>query len=171
MREQCDGCIHRNERSAIACIVCHTKSTPENPRPGYQSNLRETKKQRYLNIAAQVARGSTCLRRQYGAIIVREDEIIATGYNGAPRGEPNCCDVGSCWREENGIPHGQQYERCVAVHAEMNAIISAARRDMIGATMYLVGYENGHRIAGVPCLICSRLIKNAGIAEVVTWEE
>lgn len=130
--------------------------------------MRASKKKRYLDIAAEVAKGSTCLRRQYGSIIVREDEIIASGYNGAPRGEPNCCDVGSCWREDNNIPHGERYEACKAVHSEMNAIISAARRDMIGATLYLVGIENGKRIKAEPCEICSRLIKNAGIAEVIT---
>lgn len=129
--------------------------------------MRASKKARYLGIAAEVAKGSTCLRRQYGAIIVREDEIIATGYNGAPRGDDNCCDVGECWRESHGIPHGEQYEKCVAVHAEMNAIISAARRDMIGSTLYLVGFENGKRIHAEPCLICAKLIKNAGIAEVI----
>ena len=89
----------------------------------------------YLNIAKAVSKRSTCLRRQYGAIIVKNDEIIATGYNGSARGEPNCCDEGVCWREAHNIPHGEQYEKCVAVHAEQNAIISAARRDMIGATM------------------------------------
>ena len=129
---------------------------------------RGTKKSRYLRIAAEVAQGSTCLRRQYGAVIVREDEIIATGYNGSPRGEANCCDVGSCWREANGVPHGQQYERCVAVHAEMNAIISAPRRDMIGSTLYLAGFQDGEPIKPEPCLICRRLIQNAGIKEVVT---
>lgn len=129
---------------------------------------RTDKKSRYLSIAAEVAQGSTCLRRQYGAVIVREDEIIATGYNGSPRGEANCCDVGSCWREANGVPHGQQYERCVAVHAEMNAIISAPRRDMIGSTLYLAGFQDGEPIKPEPCLICRRLIQNAGIKEVVT---
>lgn len=134
--------------------------------------VRASKKARYLGIAGEVARGSTCLRRQYGAIIVREDEIIATGYNGAPRGEPNCCDVGSCWREEHNIPHGQQYEKCVAVHAEANAIISAARRDMIGSTLYLAGWESGKRIENPePCEICAKLIKNAGIKEVIVCEQ
>lgn len=130
----------------------------------------ERKKNRYLGIAAEIAKGSTCLRRQYGAIIVREDEIIATGYNGSPRGEPNCCDVGTCWRAENNVPHGQRYEMCVSVHAEMNAIISAARRDMIGATMYLVGLEDGKPVEAKPCDICRRLIVNAGIKEVVTYD-
>jgi len=134
-------------------------------------NTRPSKNRYYLDIAAAVAQRSTCLRRQYGAIIVQNDEIIATGYNGAARGEPNCCDVGSCWREANGIPRGQQYEKCVAVHAEQNAIISAARSEMIGATMYIVGFENGKRIPAEPCLICQRMLQNAGIARVVTDDE
>lgn len=89
---------------------------------------RISKDEYYLSIAAAVARRSTCLRRQYGAVIIKNDEIISTGYNGAARGEPNCCDTGECWREANNIPHGEQYEKCVAVHAEQNAIISAARQ-------------------------------------------
>ena len=129
---------------------------------------RVDKRDYYLGIASQVAARSTCLRRQYGAVIVKDDEVISTGYNGAPRGEANCCDVGSCWRQQNNVPHGERYEMCVAVHAEMNAIISASRRDMIGSTMYLVGMEDGKPIPAEPCLICARLIKNAGIVEVVT---
>lgn len=125
----------------------------------------------YLNIAKAVSKRSTCLRRQYGAIIVKNDEIIATGYNGAPRGQTNCCDEGVCWREANGIPHGEQYEKCIAVHAEQNAIISAARRDMIGSTMYLYGEENGKPIDARPCEICAKMIANAGIDQVVCGEE
>lgn len=131
---------------------------------------RESKKARYLRIAAEVARGSTCLRRQYGAIIVREDEIIATGYNGAPRGDANCCDVGTCWRIEHNIPHGEQYEKCVAVHAEMNAIISAARRDMVGGTIYLVGRDarTGALLTdATSCFMCRRLVINSGLEKVV----
>ena len=134
--------------------------------------MRPSKNKYYLDIAAEVAKRSTCLRRQYGAIIVNNDEIIATGYNGAPRGEENCCDKGYCWREANHIPHGQQYEKCVAVHAEMNAIISAARKDMLGATLYLAGWEDGKRIdRPAPCAICSKLIKNAGITNIITTED
>ncbi|MCI7481507.1 MAG: cytidine deaminase, partial [Clostridium sp.] len=96
-------------------------------------------------------------------------EIISTGYNGAARGEPNCCDTGECWREANNIPHGEQYEKCVAVHAEQNAIISSARHEMLGSVLYLAGFDsNGELAAPSPCVICSRLIKNAGIAEVVS---
>ena len=122
----------------------------------------------YLSIAAEVARRSTCLRRQYGAVIVKNDEIVATGYNGAPRGDDNCCDVGECWREKNNVPHGEQYEKCVAVHAEANAIISASRNEMLGSSLYLAGFEGEGRPIDDPrpCLICTRMIKNAGIAKV-----
>lgn len=133
--------------------------------------MRQNKHKYYLDIAAEVAKRSTCLRRHYGAIIVKNDEIIATGYNGAARGESNCCDIYTeCPRASK--PHNSgDYSDCPAVHAEMNAIISAARRDMIGATLYLAGYENGQRIDGAtPCPICSRLIKNAGIKRVISSE-
>lgn len=135
---------------------------------------RPDKHQYYLDIAAQVAKRSTCLRRQYGAVIVKNDEIISTGYNGSARGVRNCCDIGECWREVHNIPHGEQYEKCVAVHAEQNAIISASRKDMIGATLYLVGFENGERIAGhqtKPCVICQRMLLNAGIHYIETDRE
>ena len=128
---------------------------------------RISKTEYYLNIAAAVAQRSTCIRRQYGAVIVNNDEIIATGYNGSPRGEENCCESGNCWRELNNVPHGERYEVCKSVHAEQNAIISASRTRMIGTTMYLVGFENGKEINAVPCDICRRLIKNAGIHKVV----
>lgn len=136
---------------------------------GLHMKDRITKDEYYLSIAASVAKRSTCLRRQYGAVIIQNDEIIATGYNGAARGEPNCCDTGVCWREANNIPHGEQYEKCVAVHAEQNAIISAARRDMLGSVLYLAGFDSSGELASPrPCIICSRLIKNAGISAVVS---
>lgn len=132
------------------------------------SKDRRNKDEYYLDIAASVAKRSTCLRRRYGAVIVNNDEIIATGYNGSPRGEKNCCDTGECWREAHHIPHGEQYEKCVSVHAEMNAIISAARKDMVGGTLYLMGFDDSNPIFhAVPCTICRRLIKNAGIKRVV----
>lgn len=123
----------------------------------------------YLDIAKTVTRRSTCLRRQYGAIIVKNDEVVATGYNGAPRGEINCCDCGFCQRDALGIPKGERYELCVSVHAEANAIISAARRDMIGATIYIVGIDakDGSYANPAPCLMCRRLIKNAGITKCI----
>lgn len=129
--------------------------------------MRISKQDYYLEIAATVAKRSTCLRRQYGAVIVKDDMIIATGYNGSARGEPNCCDIGTCWREEHNIPHGEQYEKCVAVHAEDNAI-SQAGRQAIGATLYLAGWENGQPVKAAPCMMCARKIKNAGIVEVVS---
>lgn len=131
---------------------------------------RISKDEYYRNIALAAARRSTCLRRQYGAVIVKGDNIIATGYNGSARGEPNCCDVGECWRQANNIPHGEQYEKCVAVHAEDNAI-SQAGREAIGATLYLAGLEDGKPIKAEPCMMCARKIKNARIKEVVTSEQ
>lgn len=125
----------------------------------------------YLSIARAVAERSTCLRRKYGAVIVKNDEIISTGYNGAPRGEVNCCDLGVCAREEAGIPHGERYEMCRSVHAEMNAIISASRNEMSGARLYLAGfdcYSEEWLQSPKPCTICARLIRNAGIEAVIT---
>lgn len=122
----------------------------------------------YLNIAAVVASRSTCLRRQYGAVIVKDNRIVSTGYNGAACGNPNCCDVGYCWRAENDIPHGERYEECKAVHAEANAIIKASPEEMDGATLYLSGFENGERMdCPNPCMMCGRLIANSGIDRVV----
>ena len=137
------------------------------------NNMRIDKDNYYLNIAEVVASRSTCLRKKYGAVIVNNDEIIATGYNGAPRGEPNCCDVGECYCRTHEVPvgaaaakHGAQYGSCVAVHAEQNAIISASRKDMQGATLYLACLSPD--IDPTPCNICDRMIKNAGIVRVVT---
>ena len=132
---------------------------------------RTSKQNYYLDIADSVLERSTCLRRKYGAIIVRNDEIISTGYNGAPRGRRNCSDLGRCTRETLRIPSGERYELCRSVHAEANAIISASRRDMIGATMYLAGREmkTGEIIEyPISCSMCRRMIINAGIATVVT---
>jgi dCMP deaminase len=130
---------------------------------------RPSKDEYYLGIAAKVAARSTCLRRQYGAVIVKDDVIVSTGYNGAARGEPNCSDNGECWRQQNGIPHGERYEFCKAVHAEANAIINGNRADMIGATLYLAGYEDGKPMnKPAPCVMCARMIMNARIERVVT---
>lgn len=131
---------------------------------------RTDKENYYLDIAETVMERSTCLRRKYGAIIVLNDEIISTGYNGAPRGRKNCGDLEYCTRENLKIPSGERYELCRSVHAEANAIISAARRDMIGATLYLTGTDaqTGELLAGTtPCTMCRRLIINAGISKVV----
>lgn len=124
----------------------------------------------YLDIAQTVAERGTCLRRNYGAIIVHNDEIISTGYVGAPRGRKNCSDLGFCIRQELKIPRGERYEMCRSVHAEANAIISASRRDMIGATLYLVGLEkqSGEIVANSCCCsMCKRMVINSGIKEVV----
>ena len=131
---------------------------------------RESKDNYYLSIAEAVLARSTCLRRKYGAVIVRDDEIISTGYNGSPRGASNCIDLGYCYRQQHEVPHGENYELCRSVHGEANAIISASRRDMIGATLYLAGQEaDGTPIADIaPCLMCYRLILNAGISTIVT---
>jgi dCMP deaminase len=125
---------------------------------------RTNKQNYYLDIADSVLERSTCLRRKYGAIIVRNDEIISTGYNGAPRGRRNCSDLGRCTRETLNIPSGQRYELCRSVHAEANAIISASRRDMIGATIYLVGRDartNELLRDAMSCSMCKRQIINA----------
>lgn len=124
----------------------------------------------YLDICETVLERGTCLRRNFAAIIVKNDEIIATGYTGAPRGRKNCCDLGYCRREELNIPRGTRYELCRSVHAEQNAIISARRQDMLGSTMYLVGKEvktNELVKNASPCSLCKRFIINSGIEKVV----
>ena len=129
---------------------------------------RINKTEYYLKSAETSALRSTCLRRRYGAVIVKNDEVISTGYNGAPRGEENCIDCGYCEREIRNIPKGERYELCVSVHAEQNAIISAARRDMIGGTIYIVGLETDGSYANpAPCTICRRQIVNAGITKCI----
>ena len=124
----------------------------------------------YLDIAQTVLERSTCRRRHYGAIIVRNDEIIATGYNGAPRGRINCDELGYCVREQLSSPSGERYELCRSVHAEANAIISASRRECIGATLYLCGRDaaSGQLLRDTTsCSMCRRNIINAGIAQVI----
>ena len=130
---------------------------------------RISKDEYYLGIAEAVLARSTCLRRKYGAVIVNNDEIVSTGYNGAPRGEQNCIDCGYCERERLNVPKGERYELCVAVHAEQNAVISASRKDTVGATIYIVGKEvaTGDYANPAPCMICRRMIKNAGIVRCV----
>lgn len=131
---------------------------------------RRDKHNYYLDIAQTVAERGTCLRRNYGAIIVNHDEIVSTGYVGAPRGRKNCSDIGHCIRQELNIPRGERYEICRSVHAEANAIISASRRDMLGATLYLVGLEadDGSIVANsCCCAMCKRMVINAGIVQVI----
>ena len=121
----------------------------------------------YLGIAYAVAAKSTCLKKHYGAVIVKNNEIIATGYNGPPRGEEHCAE---CTKKSGCGKDMEEYMSCPAVHAEMNAIISAARRDMIDSDLYLSGVDarSGAPVHPEPCKICERLIKNAGIAKVIT---
>ena len=131
---------------------------------------RISKENYYLDIAQTVLERATCLRRVYGAIIVKNDEIISTGYNGAPRGRKNCVDMGFCTREAMQIPRGERYELCRSVHAEANAIISAARRDMVGGTLYLVGRnaQTGELLHdATSCSMSRRLVINAGLSKVV----
>lgn len=131
---------------------------------------RRDKHNYYLDIAQTVLERGTCLRRNYGTIIVKNDEIISSGYTGAPRGRKNCSDIGFCMREKMDIPRGTHYELCRSVHSEANAIISASRRDMIGSILYLVGkdYKTGEFVKNAnSCTMCKRLIINAGIEQVV----
>ena len=131
---------------------------------------RISKENYYLDIAETVLERATCLRRVYGAIIVKNDEIISTGYNGAPRGRANCSDLGYCSREAMKIPRGERYELCRSVPAEANAIISASRRDMVGGTIYLVGRDarTGELLHdATSCMMCRRMVINSGLEKVV----
>lgn len=126
----------------------------------------------FLEIARLVAKRSTCLRRSYGAVIVKDNIIVGTGYNGAARGEPNCIDTGICARQEFNVPKGERYELCVAVHAEQNAIIAGDPVKMQGSTIYVSGYNfDDQPTSGEPCLLCKRMIKNAMISRVVYLDE
>lgn len=128
----------------------------------------------YLDLAEVVSKRTTCLRRRYGAVIVKNDEVISTGYVGAPRGRKNCTDLGFCIRQQMGIPRGERYELCRSVHAEANAIISASRDKMIDATLYLTGVEvsDGSYVANSCCCsMCKRMVINAGIKEVIIRDD
>lgn len=133
-------------------------------------SLRPSKHEYYLNIAKEVASRATCLRRKYGAVIVKNDIIISTGYNGAPRGTDNCIDLNYCRRDKLNIPRGENYELCRAVHSEMNAIINAEREKMIDSTLYLYGEyaSNGNIVENLDsCQLCKKIIINAGIKTVI----
>ena len=129
---------------------------------------RRGKNNYYLDIAEAILERGTCLRRNYGAIIVKNDEIISTGYTGAPRGRKNCIDLNYCAREKLNIPRGERYELCRSVHAEANAIISASRRDMIGATLYLVGKEKktGELIPDASSCAMCKLVWSGNLSKV-----
>ncbi|MBP3495137.1 MAG: cytidine deaminase [Clostridia bacterium] len=131
---------------------------------------RVSKNNYYLDIAQTVSERSTCLRRRFGAIIVKNDVIVSTGYNGAPRGRKNCNEIGSCTRDNLGIPKGERYEMCRSVHAEANAIIAASREQMLGATLYMccTDPKTEEMIGGMnSCMMCKRQIINAGISKVI----
>lgn len=131
---------------------------------------RVSKHNYYLDIAETVAERSTCLRKMYGAIIVKNDSIISTGYNGAPRGRKNCIDLGVCIRDNLGVPRGERYELCRSVHAEANAIIAASREQTLGATLYMVCINSKTRElepGTSSCMMCKRMVINAGISEVI----
>ena len=133
-------------------------------------NSRRDKHNYYLDIAQTVLERGTCLRRNYGAIIVNNDEIVSSGYTGAPRGRNNCMDLGFCMREKLNLPRGERYELCRSVHSEANAIISASRKEMLGGTMYLVGkdFHTGEIVENASsCAMCKRMIINAGIERVI----
>jgi len=122
----------------------------------------------FIEIAQVVAKRSTCLRRCYGSVIVKDRILISTGFNGSARGEANCVDVGQCVREKLKVPKGERYELCVAVHAEQNAIINGDPVKMKNSTIYIAGFNyDGTVASGEPCLMCRRMIKNAMIERVV----
>jgi dCMP deaminase len=132
-------------------------------------NERISKDEYYLAIARDVATRATCLRRKFGAVIVMNDSIVATGYNGAPRGCTDSITAGWCYREEFKIPSGERYEMCRSVHAEQNAIIHAGRERTLGATLYLscTDAKTGEQGGVEPCLLCTKMIINAGLERIV----
>ena len=135
---------------------------------------RVSKHNYYLDIAQTVAERATCLRKKYGAIIVKNDTIISTGYNGAPRGRQNCTDLGFCMRNKLNIPRGERYKLCRSVHGEANAIIAASREQMLGATLYMacINAETGELEPGTTsCMMCKRMVINAGISTVVVRDD
>lgn len=136
---------------------------------------RVSKDEYYLNIAKEVARRSTCFRRSIGAIIIRDDQIISTGYVGAPRKTKDSFEHGFCLRDKLNIPHGQRYELCRSVHAEQNAIINAARAgvSLLGGDMYIYGsiYGKEEPINAYPCFICKKMIINASLTRIICSTE
>lgn len=158
-----------------ATLASYQKKTAKKPaiKPAHQEvkvKDRISKDEYYLQIAKTVALRSTCLRRKYGAIVVRNDIIVSSGYNGAPRGQINCCDIGVCKREQLCIPHGERYELCRSVHAEQNAVIAAGYEKTYGATLYLAGIDaHMEQLIDAPdcCMMCKRVVINSGIERVI----
>lgn len=141
---------------------------------GYIKMERPTMEETYLGVARVFAERSSCLRRGYGAVIIKNDEIIGTGYNGGYRGGINCCDRGKCKREELNVPPGERYELCESLHAESNACLQAKRADLIGSTLYLYGIDKktGKPVKDVaPCKMCERLLKNAEVKEIKYYKD
>lgn len=157
----------RKIKPMIFLFVCYNKINKREV--GVVAMKRRDKINYYLDMAEVALERSTCIRRNFGAVIVANDEVIATGYNGAPRGRQNCCEMKECIREKLKVPRGERYELCRSVHAEQNAIISAERNKMLGSTLYLCGknYEDGSYISNSnPCSMCKRVIINAGIKDI-----
>lgn len=138
----------------------HCMTTRKTLRPGWDEY--------FIGIAKAVAARATCLRRRYGAVITKDNIIVSTGYNGAPSGMKDCLEVGKCTRKELQIPHGERYELCHSVHAEANAIIRASVDELRGATIYIAGNDSDdNECLSEPCMMCKRMILNAGIAKAV----
>lgn len=131
-------------------------------------NTRVSKIDTYLNCAEVFAHRSTCLKRKYGAVIVKDDVVISTGYNGSPRGKENCCDIGECPRIKLNMHQGEGYGICKAVHAEANALLNCSREQTMGADLYLTGInpEDASIHMAKPCPLCARMIMQAGIKNV-----
>lgn len=134
--------------------------------------MRPTKDEYYIGIAEAVSKRSTCLRRNYGAVLVKDDVIIATGYNGSARGEVNCCDTGYCARDAINAPHNSGYTSdCPAIHAEENCLLNVDRQKAIGSTLYLWGWDCKKKeeiSLPEPCVMCKRLIITCGVARIVS---
>lgn len=133
-----------------------------------KNNCRVSKIDTYLNCAEVFAYRSTCLKRKYGAVIVKDDVVISTGYNGSPRGFENCCEIGTCPRIEKDMHQGEGYGICRAVHAEMNALLNCSRQQTMGADLYLAGINPSDNSVhnAKPCPVCARQIIQAGIRNV-----
>ncbi|MDE6751885.1 MAG: cytidine deaminase [Eubacterium sp.] len=134
-----------------------------------EKNKRISKIDTYLNCAESFAYRSTCLKRKYGAVIVKDDAVISTGYNGSPRGFEDCCNIGKCPRMEKGLHQGEGYGICRAIHAEANALLNCSREQTMGADLYLAGVNpddcSVHKAK--PCPLCARMIIQAGIENVI----
>ena len=167
--QRCDGSAEWIEGCRkYQTFISQNQDVDKDQSSQVKSSGRISKDEYYLGIAEAVLRRSTCLRRKYGVVIVKHDVIVSTGYNGAPRGMQNCCDVGYCERERQGVPKGERYELCVAIHAEDNAISAAGRDKCLGATLYICGMEmDGSYAKPDPCLMCNRKIINSGIKKVI----